>query len=165
MRHRVYGSKFSRNKNERNALFKSLVQSLLNYGTIETSETKAKAIKGMTDKIINLAKNKNSQRLIQSYLTNKKVGERLIKEIVPKMQNRVSGYTSMVRLGTRLGDNSMMVRMSLIGAEKMEPIEKVTVEKKLVTGKKTGDIGQSVKKTQSAKRITKRSTLRSSKTK
>lgn len=121
MRHRVYGKKLGRSKNQRSGLFKSLVQSLFTYGTIETSEAKAKAIKGMVDKIINLAKNKNSQRLLQTYFSNKLLQERLVKEIAPKFGNRVSGYTSLVRLGTRAGDRSLMIRMSLIGSEKLKP--------------------------------------------
>lgn len=145
MRHRVYGRYLGRNKDQREALFKNLVQALFLHGTIKTSESKAKAIKGLVDKVINLAKNKNTKRLLQSYL-NKELSERLTKEIVPKLGTRSSGYTSMVRLGTRLGDRTMMVKMSLIGAEKLEPIKKVTSDKKQVTSKKTvGPIKKEVK--------------------
>lgn len=129
MRHRVYGKKLSRNKNERTALFKGLVQQLVLHGTITTSESKAKAIKGLVDKIINLAKSKNSQRLLQAYFTNKVLQERLVKEIVPKLEDRVSGYTSMIRTGVREGDRSTLVRMSIIGNENLKPLEKVKEEK------------------------------------
>lgn len=129
MRHRVYGSHLGRNKDERNRLFKSLLQALFTHGAIETSSDKAKAIKGLVDKVINLAKNKDPQRLLQSYFNNKDLQERLIKEIVPKLGDRTSGYTSVVKLGTRLGDRTMMVRMSLIGVEKLEPIKKGEREK------------------------------------
>lgn len=128
MRHRVYGKKLNRNKNQRTGLFKSLVQSLFLTGTITTSASKASAIKGMVDKIINQAKSKDTQRLLQSFL-NKDLQERLIKEIVPKMSSRNSGYTSLIRLGTRLGDQTMMVKMSLIGVEKLKPISKKEVKK------------------------------------
>lgn len=124
MRHRVYGKKLGKNKNERAALFKSLVHSLLTHGTIETSEAKAKAIKGLVDKIISSAKSKNTQRLLQMYLPNKSLQERLIKEIAPKLDDRVSGYTTLIRLGDRLGDRSMRVRMSIIHNEQLEPIAK-----------------------------------------
>lgn len=102
MRHRVYGKKLGRNKNERTALFKSLVQELLLHGTITTSQAKAKAIKGLVDKIINSTKSKDARK---------------------------SGYTKLVRLGTRLGDQTMMVKMSLI--EKIKPVakKKVTTKK------------------------------------
>ena len=125
MRHRVYGKKLGRNKNQRSGLFKSLVQSLFTYGTIETSEAKAKAIKGMVDKIINLAKDKKIYSL------------GLTKDSLAKLGNRTSGYTSLVKLGTRLGDQTMMVRMSLIGAGELKPIEKKKeIPKKKVAPKK-----------------------------
>ena len=114
MRHRVYGKHLGRNKNQRTALFKNLVRSLLLSETIETTETKAKAIKGLVDKIINQAKSKNTQRLVSQFLTDKKVLEKLIKDITPRVSDRISGYTSVVRLGRRLGDGGMMVRMSLL---------------------------------------------------
>lgn len=124
MRHRVYGKKLGRNSNERSGLFKSLVQSLFTYGTITTSQTKASAIKGMVDKIITLAKNKDSQRLLQSFFTNKLIQERLVKEIVPKLQNRVSGFTSVMKVKVREGDRTTLVKMSLIGLEELKPIRK-----------------------------------------
>lgn len=159
MRHNVYGKKLGRNKDERDVLFKSLVHSLFSYGTIQTSETKAKAIKGLVDKIINLAKNKNSQRLIQSYLTNKLLQERLIKEIAPKMSSRISGYTSTVRMGRRLGDNTMMVKMSLIGVEELKP-----VQKKVTKVTEVSKVSE-VKKEISEKKVTPKKTVKVSKSK
>ena len=139
-----------RNKDERDVLFKNLVQSLILHGSIQTSEAKAKAIKGLIDKIINLAKSKTSQRLLQAYLINESLRERLIKEILPKLENRVSGYTSLIRLGRRLGDNTMVVKMSLIGAESLKPLEKVTGDKKQV-----------IKKVETKKKIQKNLKLKS----
>lgn len=137
MRHRVYGKKLGRDKNERTALFKNLVQELVLHGTITTSESKAKAIKGLVDKIITLAKNersssssKNSQRLLSAYFVNKALQERLVKDIVPKLGIRVSGFTSMVRMGTREGDRTTLVKLSIIGSENLKPLEKKLVAKK-----------------------------------
>jgi large subunit ribosomal protein L17 len=115
VRHRVYGKHLSRDKNQRTALFKSLVGSLFIHGHIETTETKAKAVKGLVDKIINQAKSKDTQRLVTAYLVNKQIQEKLIKEIVPVLKDRNSGYTSIVKLGNRLGDGAMVVRMQLLG--------------------------------------------------
>lgn len=130
MRHRVYGTKLGRNKNERTALFKSLVQAILIHGTIETSESKAKAIKGLIDKVINLAKNKNTHHLLSAFLTQKDLEKRLISEIAPKLSDRTSGYTSTIRLDSRRGDNTGMIRMSIIGSEKLEPIKKKIKDQK-----------------------------------
>lgn len=123
MRHRVYGKHLGRNKNERKNLFQGLVYSLITYGTIQTSETKAKAIKGLVDKVINLAKDKKTQEKFQSIVTDKILQNRLTGEIIPKLGTRVSGYTKTVKIGTRLGDQTTMVRMSLIGAEDLKPIK------------------------------------------
>ena len=175
MRHNVYGKKLGRNKNERTALFKSLVLNLFSYGTIETSESKAKAVKGLVDKIINLAKNNSTQHLLQSYLVNKDLQQRLIEEIAPKLSDRVSGYTTMLRIGTRAGDRSTMVRVSLIHNEQLKPIEKkalriknressekiVKTEVKKTVSEKKGRTGQSIRKTH----VTKKRTSRLSKTK
>lgn len=133
MRHRIYGKQLGRNKDERSRLFKGLISQLFLYGTIQTSETKAKAIKGLVDKVINLAKEKRTQGRLQSFLTDKNLQERLIKEIVPKLGTRTSGYTSLIRLGSRLGDQTMMVKMSLIGAEQL----KKTTTKKTTSRRRT----------------------------
>lgn len=130
MRHRLYGKKLNRSSNQRAGLFKSLVQSLFTSGTITTSKTKAFAIKGMVDKIINLAKNKDTRRLLQTYLTNKQLQQRLVEEIVPKLQNRVSGYTSQVKVGLQHGDKTTMVRMAIIGNETLKPLAKESSEEK-----------------------------------
>ena len=142
------------------------MQELFLHGTITTSQAKAAAIKGTVDKIINLAKNKNSQRLLQSFFANKLLQDRLVKEIAPKLQNRTSGYTSQVKVLVRSGDRTTLVKMSLIGLEELKPLEKVTSKtpikevKKSISEKKA-DAGRSVRKT----RITKKVASRSSKNK
>lgn len=170
MRHRVYGKKLGRDRNQRAGLFRSLVQSLFTYGTITTSQTKASAIKGMVDKIITAAKNKDSKRILQSFFADKLLQERLIKEIAPKLQNRVSGYTSMVKIGVREGDRTTLVKMSLIGLEELKPLQKEPKEKKAkeptekVATKKTNkslpeDKGQAerTKSTRTTKRVASKS--------
>lgn len=117
MRHRVYGKHLGRNKNQRQALFTSLVHSLFLHGTIHTSLAKAKAISGLVDKIINTAKKYPKESTL---------------EFIPKLGTRTSGYTSITKLGTRLGDQTMMVKMSLIGAEEIKPVKKEIPVKKPV---------------------------------
>ena len=124
MRHRVYGKHLGRNKNERQNLFKGLLYSLFLTGTIQTSEAKAKAIKPLIDKMVNWAKKKQTETQLQSFLTDKNLRERLIKEIVPKLGTKTSGYARFIRMGTRVGDQTTMVKISLIGAEQLKPLEK-----------------------------------------
>jgi len=135
VRHRVYGKHLGRDKNQRTALFKSLVGALILHGSIETTETKAKAIKGLVDRVITQAKSKNTRDLVSSYLTQKSVQEKLFKVVVPAVSSRNSGYTSVVKLGRRLGDNAMKVRMTILMEEKKEKVES-TVKAKPVTKKK-----------------------------
>ena len=131
MRHRVYGKKLGRTRNARIALFRNLVQSLLISESIETTETKAKAIKGLVDKLINQAKTPATRRLVSQFLTNKTFAERLVKDIAPRLKDRSSGYTSIVKVGRRLGDCSMVVRMSLLVTP---PEEKKTKPAKTTKG-------------------------------
>ncbi len=137
MRHRVYGKHLGRNKDQRKTLFKGLIYSLFSHGTIQTSEVKAKAIKGLVDKVINLAKDKDTYGQVQSFINDKFLRERLIKEIIPQLGKRTSGYTSVVKLGNRLGDQTMMVKMSLIGAEELKPIAKEPKTNVIEPSKKT----------------------------
>src|SRR5690606_4318098 len=118
VRHRVYGKHLGRNKNQRTALFRSLVRSLIISESIETTESKAKAIKGLVDKVINQAKSPTTQRLVSQFLVNKNISEKLVKDLAPRMGDRKSGYSSIVKLGRRMGDNAMMVKMSLLVKEK-----------------------------------------------
>lgn len=117
MRHRVYGKHLGRDKNARTALFKSLVGSLILHGEIVTTESKAKAIKGLIDKIITQAKSRETRRLVSGFLVQKNVQDKLFKEIIPAVKERSSGYTSIIRLGSRLGDNAVQVRMRLLTEE------------------------------------------------
>lgn len=160
MKHRVYGKHLGRNKDQRDTLFKSLVRSLILHGTIETSESKAKAVKGLVDKVINLAKEKHKAPRLQSFITNKNLQDRLIKEIVPKLGNRNSGYTSFIRLGRRLGDQTMMVRMSLIGAEELKPIEKGIGSRVQGIEKKTKEVKKEISKKKIATKKLVRKTTR-----
>lgn len=150
MRHKVYGKHLGRNKDQRTALFKSLVRSLILEESIKTTAPKAKAIKGLVDKIINQAKSPTAKRLVSQFLVHKKVEEKLVSEILPRVGSRTSGYTSMVKIGPRMGDGAMIVKMSLIldeskvakatketkAAAKTEIIEAEVIESKPVKQKK-----------------------------
>ncbi|MDO8577107.1 MAG: 50S ribosomal protein L17 [Candidatus Daviesbacteria bacterium] len=146
MRHRVYGKHLGRNKDQRKLLFKGLIYSLLSYGTIQTSEVKAKAIKGLVDKVIGFAKDKNTQGQIQSFVSDRALRERLIGEIVPKLGTRTSGFTRVVKMGTRPGDQTMMVKMSLIGSEELKPIAK-ELSKKVIEKVPAGHSSKATKPT------------------
>ena len=106
-----------RDRKERRALFKSLISSLVRHGQIKTTEARAKAVKGLVDKLVSRAKERtvHTRRLIGAFLQDKNVVNRLVDEIAPKLATRVGGFTRILRLGKRAGDQAMMVKMEFVG--------------------------------------------------
>lgn len=154
MRHRVYGKHLGRNKNQRSALFKSLVRSLFIHQSIETTEPKAKAIKPLVDRIISNAKSATAKKLVSQFFNQKDVEAKLTDEILPRMTNRISGYTSTVRLGRRMGDGAMLVKMSLLleDSKKVSKSEVQSVKEEAIV---EGEVVKEVKAKKSAKKETK----------
>ena len=120
MRHRRSGKKLNRNTSQRKALFRSFISSLFLKGEVKTTLAKAKATKGLVDKLITKAKkgSLHNQRLIHAFLQNKKATKKLVKEIAPRFGKRISGFTRIIRLGKRRGDGASMAKMELLGPKK-----------------------------------------------
>jgi large subunit ribosomal protein L17 len=116
MRHRVAGKKLSRNIQQRKALFKNLINSLVIHGAVKTTEAKAKAVKGLAEKLITQGKNGtlHARRLIAAFLQNKEAVSKIVDDLGPIFKKRPGGFTRIVRLGRRRGDNTMMVRLELV---------------------------------------------------
>ena len=116
MKHRIKGKKLGRNIKQRKALFKSLLINLIFKGQIKTTEAKAKAIKPLIDKLITKAKigSLSSRRQIIAFLSNKKAANRLFDTITLKAKKRNSGFTRIIRIGQRKGDNTMMAKIELV---------------------------------------------------
>lgn len=142
MRHKVYGKHLNRDTNQRIALFKGLVRSLILNESITTTSAKAKAIKGLVDRLVIKAKenSSSSKRVVQSFIPSLEVNKRLFEELAPRYSSRSSGFTEVVRLGRRLGDGSMMVRMSLIKeSSKVKDKEEVGLAKPKAKSRKKGE--------------------------
>ncbi len=114
MRHKVYGKHLGRNKNQRTALFKSLVASLILSEKIQTTEAKAKAIKPLVDKLITQAKSKTASRHVFEFFSQKTTAQKLVDDIAPRTGARTSGYTSTIKVGPRQGDGAMIVSITLL---------------------------------------------------
>jgi large subunit ribosomal protein L17 len=135
MRKMVFGRKLSRGRKSREALFKSLIKALVEYGKITTTQAKAKSIVGEVDKLINLAKEESieARRRVLGYLGNDRKITDLIFKIAPKFSSRQSGYTKMTNLLPRKGDMAEMV--SLEWTEKIVKEEKKPHSAKATRGK------------------------------
>ena len=117
MAHRIDGRKFGRKTAPRQALYVNLIVAVLRYEQIKTTEARAKEVRGMVERVITLAKGGSlaERRRIVAELPNEPlVIEKLYDEIVPRYGNRNSGYTRVVKLGPRAGDNAPMVQLELV---------------------------------------------------
>ena len=138
MRHRVAGKKLNRSCGHRTALRRNLVSALFQHERIETTEAKAKAIRGQAEKLITLAKRGlaseeenpaqgvHARRLAASRMTRwvadaegmrVDVVKKLFDEIAPRYVDRPGGYTRMYKLGPRKGDAAPMALLELVEEE------------------------------------------------
>ena len=101
--------KFGREKNQRKALYKSLVTALIDHGKIKTTEAKAKSLSGYMDRLISKSmKNDMVSRKYLSEVINEKSVKKLTSEIGPKLKDKKGGYTRVIKLGQRKSDGSPM---------------------------------------------------------
>ena len=123
MRHQVAGKKLGRSKDQRTALRRVMIAQLIEHERIETTHTKALAIRGQAERLITMAKRGikegdakmvHARRLAASRLSNPKAVVKLFDDIAPRYADRLGGYTRIVKLGPRLGDNAEMVLIELI---------------------------------------------------
>ncbi len=106
MRHHNTNKKFGRQAGERQALIRSLAVSLITHEKIVTTETKAKSIRPIIEKMVTKARNADiaAIRLIKARLgNNAKATAKLVKEIAPKYKERAGGYTRITKMGPRSG--------------------------------------------------------------
>ena len=121
MRHLKAGKKLGRNTSHRRALLRNLVTSLVMEERIETTVSKAKAMRPEVEKMITLGKrgDVNSRRLAAGYLMTRESVEKLFDTVAPRMGDRNGGYLRIVRTGFRRGDGGEKAFIELIGSEKI----------------------------------------------
>jgi len=115
--HRIDGRKLGRKMGPRLALYKNLTVSVLRYERVRTTEAKAKEVQGRIEKAITLAKrgDLSARRAVVSQFPNEPlVVTKLFDEIAPKYADRTSGYTRIVKIGPRAGDNAEIVQLELV---------------------------------------------------
>ena len=126
MRHKVDGKLFGRTANQRKALLKGIVSSLLEHQRIETTVVKAKEARKIAEKIITMGikGDLHSKRLALSYIPNRTVIANLFKDIAPRFSGRNGGYLRIVRTRNRVNDGAPMAVLEFIDYEQIkEPKE------------------------------------------
>ncbi|MDO5755685.1 MAG: 50S ribosomal protein L17 [Tissierellia bacterium] len=108
--------KLGRRTDHRNAMLRNQVQSLLEEGRIKTSITRAKETRRMAEKMITLGKkgDLHARRQALAYIYNADTVEKLFSEIAPQYEERNGGYTRILKLGPRRGDNTEMCILELV---------------------------------------------------
>ena len=119
MRHRRKGRQLGRNTAHRRALYRALVTSLLEHERIETTEAKAKEIRGFTERMITLGKrgDLHARRQALRFVYDKKIVEKLFDDLAARYATRPGGYTRIVKLSPRQGDGARMAQLEMVAEE------------------------------------------------
>jgi large subunit ribosomal protein L17 len=135
MRHGKKHNHLGRTKSHRVAMMGNMASSLILHKRITTTLAKAKALRVYVEPMITKSKNDttHSRRTVFSYLQNKEAVTILFREIAEKVATRPGGYTRIVKLENRLGDNAEMAIIELVdyntvygGKEEAAPVKKAT---------------------------------------
>jgi len=137
-RHGYQGTKFHRERDQREALVKSLAESLIIHESIETTLPKAKAVVPYVEKLITKAKkgDLHNRRQVIASLQTVSTAHKLVDELAPKLSTRNSGYFRIKRTTLRRGDNAEMAQVSFVDDLKEAPVAKsAAAEKPKATAK------------------------------
>ncbi len=129
MRHRSGLRKLNRTSTHRLAMLRNMMNSLLEHEAIKTTVPKAKELRRVVEPMITLAKVDTvaNRRLAFNRLRNRAIVTKLFEVLGPRFANRNGGYTRILKMGFRVGDNAPMAYMEL--TERAEAVEEVKEEK------------------------------------
>jgi len=132
MRHGKKVNHLGRTDSHRKAMLANMASSLIKHKRISTTLAKAKALRMYVEPIITKSKNDttHSRRIVFSYLQDKETVTELFRDIAAKVANRPGGYTRIIKLNNRLGDNAEMALIELVDYNEVYGKEADTAEKK-----------------------------------
>ena len=128
MRHRVAHRKLSRVTEHRLALLRNQAQALLRHERIHTTVAKAKELRPFVERLITVAKRGlangsdtthavNARRMVRRDLSDREMVPKLFETIAPRFEGRPGGYTRLLRIGRRPGDDAEVAQVELVGSE------------------------------------------------
>ena len=123
MRHGHGLRKLNRTSSHRQAMLRNMANSLLKHEAIKTTLPKAKELRRVVEPLITLAKTPTlaNRRLAFDRLRDRETVVKLFNELGPRFQNRPGGYTRILKMGFRVGDNAPMAYMELV--DRAEPAD------------------------------------------
>jgi large subunit ribosomal protein L17 len=149
MRHRNSGRQLSRNASHRHAMLRNMATSLLQHETIRTTVPKAKELRRVVEPLITLAKVDSiaMRRLAFARLRDLVVVEKLFSDLGPRFKARAGGYTRILKMEPRPGDNADMALMQLVdlavvATEKKEDTKATKAPKKSKKAAPAADAGE-----------------------
>lgn len=152
MRHKKLGRKLGVKNKHRKAMFRNMATDLFRHDKIKTTDTRAKEIRRVAEKIVTLAKDGSlhARRRAASYIKDKEVLSKLFDSIAEKYKDRPGGYTRIIKLGYRKGDNTPISLVELV-QEEYKPSKKKKSKKAKDTSDTKTDASSTSTKKESAK--------------
>jgi large subunit ribosomal protein L17 len=125
MRHRNGLRKLNRTSEHRQAMLRNMCVSLLQHEAIKTTLPKAKELRRVVEPLITLAKEPTvaNRRLAFDRLRDRDIVSKLFNELGPRFKARPGGYTRILKMGFRVGDNAPMAFVELVDREEAAPAE------------------------------------------
>ena len=116
MKHNIKNKKLNKNSSHRKAMFMNMSNALIKHEQITTTLAKAKELRRFVEKIITLGKKGNllSRRKAISILQDQKMSKKVFDVLALRYKSRSGGYTRIVKLGNRFGDNASMAVIELV---------------------------------------------------
>ena len=116
MRHLKKGRQLHRTSSHRKALLRNLTISVLTHECIQTTEAKAKEVRGLIDRVITWGKrgDLHARRLAVRQVQSRALVKKIFDELAPRYRERPGGYTRIIKAGYRPGDNAPMVVLELV---------------------------------------------------
>ncbi len=116
MRHRNTTKTLGRKKASREAMLRNLAQSVILYEKVKTTETKAKVVRSIVEKMITTAKagDLTARRTLMKDLSTEGAVKKALEVLGPRYKERAGGYTRIIKIGTRQGDGAPIVQLELV---------------------------------------------------
>ena len=123
MRHRNHRYRLGRVSEHRTAMLRNMLVALFRHERIETTEAKAKAVRGLADRMVTLAKRENlhARRQALTWMPDTEVVGRLFDQIGARYADRNGGYTRIIHAGVRPGDGAPVVYLELVDRPETPP--------------------------------------------
>ncbi len=125
MRHLKAGRKLNRTASHRKAMFNNMAMSVLEHERIKTTLPKAKEVRSLVERLITYGKKGDLHgiRLIATKVNNKDLVMKIVNDIAVGYKDRDGGYTRILKLGPRKGDNAEMAIIELVDRKPVEAVE------------------------------------------